>query len=109
MAKPHCKGRWRGTWLLSKFREQRGVFVARGITVGMTDPGCACEGVSMNRDSSAGAVHGLGKRGTGVDIADHGRAGDEPEPLAHKLPTWATTFAFSATLSRLCDSGGGGA
>ena len=69
-------GRWRGTWLLSKFREQRGVFVARGITVSMTDPGCAWEGVSMNRDSSAGAVHGLGKRGMSVGIANHGRAGD---------------------------------
>jgi hypothetical protein len=30
----------------------------------------------MNRDTSGGAVHGLGKRGTGVGIADHGRAGD---------------------------------
>ena len=36
-------GRWRGTWLLSKFREQRGVFMARGMTVCMTDPGCAWE------------------------------------------------------------------
>ena len=60
VAKPHRKGRWRGTWLLSKFREQRGVFVARGTTVSMTDPGCAWEGVSMNRDSSAGAVMALG-------------------------------------------------
>ena len=42
----------------------------------MTDPGCACEGLSMNRDTFGGAVHGLGKRGTGVGIADHGRAGD---------------------------------
>jgi hypothetical protein len=76
VAKPHRKGRWRGTWLLSKFREQRGVFVARGITVSMTDPGCAWEGVSMNRDSSAGAVHGPGTRGTSVGIVNHGRAGD---------------------------------
>ena len=36
-------GRWRGTWLLSKFREQRGVFMARGMTVCMTDSGCAWE------------------------------------------------------------------
>ena len=75
VAKPHRRGRWRGTWLLSKFREQRGVFVARGITVSMTDSGCAWE---------------------------------EPEPLAHKLPISATTFALPATLRSLCDSGGGG-
>jgi hypothetical protein len=56
----------------SKFREQRGVFIARGISVGITDNGCACE---------------------------------EPEPLAHKLPTSATTFAPPATLRSLCDSG----
>jgi len=69
-------GRWRGTWLLSKFREQRGdIFMARGMTVCMADPGCACE---------------------------------EPEPLAHKLPTLSTTFALSSTLRSLCDSGGGG-
>jgi len=109
VAKPHRRGRWRGTWLLSKFREQRGVFLARATTVGMTDPGCAWEGVSMNRDTSGGAVHGLGKRGTGVDIANHGCADEEPEPLAHKLPTSATTFALPATLRSLCDSGGGGA
>lgn len=30
----------------------------------------------MNRDTFGGAVHGLGKRGTGGGIADHGRAGD---------------------------------
>ena len=30
----------------------------------------------MNRDTSGGAVHGLGKRGTGVDMAQDGRAGD---------------------------------
>lgn len=59
----------------SKFREQRGVFIARGISVGNTDNGCAWE---------------------------------EPEPLAHKLPTSATTFARPATLRSLCDSGGGG-
>ena len=52
------------------------------MAVCMTEPGCAWEGVSMNCDTFGGAVHGLGKRGTGVDIADHGRAGDEPEPLA---------------------------
>jgi len=88
VAKPHRKGRWRGTWLLSKFREQRGVFVARGTSVGMTDPGCVWEGVSMNRDSSAGAVHGLGKRGRNVDIVDHGRAGDsrQDDSFAGGLP-----------------------
>jgi len=75
VAKPHRKGRWRGTWLLSKFREQRGVWRKRGRTICITDHDCAGEGVSMNRDSSAGAVHGLGKRGTSVGIANHGRAG----------------------------------
>jgi len=63
----------------------------------------------MNCDTFGGAVHGLGKRGTGVDIADHGRAGDEPEPLAHKLPTTMMTFDLSMTFSCLCASGGGGA
>jgi hypothetical protein len=48
------------------------------------------------------------KRGTSVDIANHGCADEEPEPLAHKLPTLATTFALPATLRSLCDSGGGG-
>ena len=60
VAKPHHKGRWRGTWLLSKFREQRGVFVVRGTTVSMTDPGCAWEGVSMNRDSLLARFMALG-------------------------------------------------
>ena len=63
----------------------------------------------MKRDSSAGAFHGLGKRGMGVGIANHGRADEEPEPLAHKLPTSAITFELPATLRSLCDSGGGGA
>jgi hypothetical protein len=39
----------------------------------------------MNRDTSGGAVHGLGKRGTGVSMADHGCAGEEPEGLAQNL------------------------
>ena len=63
----------------------------------------------MKRDTSGGALHGLGERGTGVDIANQGCADEEPEPLAHKLPTSATTFALLATLRSLCDSGGGGA
>jgi len=62
----------------------------------------------MNRDSSAGAVHGLGKRGTGVGIANHGRAGDEPEPLAQKLPTSLMTFVMLRSFSCFCASGGGG-
>jgi len=79
VAKPHRKGRWRGTWLLSKFREQRGGFAARGITVSRTDPGCAWEGVSMNRDTYGGAVHGLGKRGRNGGTVNHGCA-DMGEP-----------------------------
>jgi len=43
-----------------------------------------------------------------VRIMVNGRAWEEPEPLAHKLPTLATTFALPATLRSLCDSGGGG-
>jgi len=57
-------------------REQRGVFVARATTIDIADHGCAWEGLSMNRDSSAGAVHGLGKRGRTVGMTDHGCAGD---------------------------------
>ena len=74
----------------------------------MTDPGCAWKGLSMNRDTSGGAVHGLGKRERSVGTVNHGRAGDEPEPLAHKLPTSLMTFDLSMTFSCLCDSGGGG-
>ncbi len=37
----------------------------------------------MNRDTSGGAVHGLGKRGMDVSMSDHGCAGEEPEGLAH--------------------------
>jgi hypothetical protein len=48
-------------------------------------------------------------RGTGVGITDHGCAWDEPEPLAHKLPTSLMTFDLAMTFSCLCDSGGGGA
>ena len=46
------------------------------------------EGMSMNRDTSGGAVHGLGKRGTGIGIADHGRAGDsrQDDSFAGGLP-----------------------
>ena len=43
-----------------------------------------------------------------VRMTKHGCAWEEPEPLAHKLPTSATTFALPATLRSLCDSGGGG-
>jgi len=75
VAKPHHKGRWRGTWLLSKFREQRGVFRARATT---------------------------------VDIADHGCAWEEPEPLAEKLPTSLMTFNLSRPFCSFCASGGGG-
>lgn len=32
------------------------------------------EGMRMNRDTYGGAVHGLGKRGMGVRMADHGCA-----------------------------------
>jgi len=46
----------------------------------------------MNRDTSGGAVHGLGKRGTGVSMVDHPDhacgcrdAGEEPEGLAQNL------------------------
>jgi len=63
----------------------------------------------MKRVSFAGAFHGLGKRGMGVGIVKHGRADEEPEPLAHKLPTSMMTFDLSMTFSCLCDSGGGGA
>ena len=45
----------------------------------------------------------------GVGIANHGRADEEPEPLAHKLPTSMMTFDLSMTFSCLCASGGGGA
>ncbi len=88
VAKRLRKGRWRGTWLLSKFREQRGVFMARATTVCITDPGCAWEGLSMNRDTFGGAVHGLGKRGTDVGIVDHCRAGDswQDDSFAGGLP-----------------------
>jgi hypothetical protein len=60
VAKPHRKGRWRGTWLLSKFREQRGVFVARATTVVIVDHRCAWEGLSMNRDSLLALFMALG-------------------------------------------------
>ena len=63
----------------------------------------------MKRDTSGGALHGLGKRGTSVGIVNHCRADEEPEPLAHKLPTSRMTFDLSMTFSCLCDSGGGGA
>ena len=60
VAKPHRKGRWRGTWLLSKFREQRGVFRARATTVVIADHRCAWKGVSMNRDSLLARFMALG-------------------------------------------------
>lgn len=43
------------------------------------------EGMSMNRDTYGGAVHGLGKRGMTVSMAEHGCAGEEPEGLAQNL------------------------
>jgi hypothetical protein len=43
----------------------------------------------MNRDTSGGAVHGLGKRGTGVSMADHGCAGEEPGAWRR---TWLRKF-----------------
>jgi len=63
----------------------------------------------MNRDTYGGADHGLGKRGRNVGTVNHGCAGDEPEPLAHKLPTLLMTLDLPSPFSCLCDSGGGGA
>ena len=57
----------------------------------------------------AGAVHGFGKRGWTVCIVNEVRAGDEPEPLAQKLPTSLTTFVMLRSFSCFCASGGGGA
>ena len=62
----------------------------------------------MNRDTYGGAVHGLVKRGRNVGTENHGRAGDEPESLAHKLPTSLMTLDLPRPFSCLCDSGGGG-
>jgi len=62
------------------------------MSVGITDEvrreHDTAEGMSMNRDTSGGAVHGLEKRGTGVGIADHGRAGDsrQDDSFAGGLP-----------------------
>ena len=83
--------------------------MARATTVVIASNDCAGDPLRIKGDSSAGALDGLGKRGTSVGIVNHGRADDEPEPLAHKLPTSATTPELSATLRSLCDSGGGGA
>ena len=58
------------------------------------------EGMSMNRDTYGGAVHGLGKRGTGVRMADHGCAGEEPEGLAQNLPRKFCDIARRRTLAR---------
>ena len=63
----------------------------------------------MNRDTFGGAVHGFGKRGRNVGIVNHGRAGDEPEPLAHRLLTSMMAMDLPATFRSMCDSGGGGA
>ena len=62
----------------------------------------------MNRDTYGGADHGLGKRGRNVGTVNHGCAGDEPEPLAHKLPTSSMTFDLSRPFRSFCASGGGG-
>jgi hypothetical protein len=48
-------------------------------------------------------------RGTSVSIVDHGCAGDEPEPLAEKLPTSMMTFVLSRPFRSFCASGVGGA
>ena len=53
----------------------------------------------MNRDTFGGAVHGLVKRGTGVGIADHGRAGDSRQddpPQADWRPACIVPEARSA-------------
>ncbi len=46
------------------------------------------EGMSMNRDTFGGAVHGLGKRARSVDIVNHGCAGDsrQDDSFAGGLP-----------------------
>jgi len=48
-------------------------------------------------------------RGRSVGIVDHGCAGDEPEPLAEKLPTSLMRFVLSRLFRSFCASGGGGA
>ena len=58
------------------------------------------EDMSMNRDTYGGAVHGLGKRGMTVSMADHGCAGGEPEGLAQKLPRKFCDIARRRTLAR---------
>ena len=83
--------------------------MARATTVVIASNDCACDPLRIKCDSFAGALDGLGKRGTSVGTVNHGCAGDEPEPLAHKLPTSMMRSDLSMTFSCLCDSGGGGA
>ena len=44
-----------------------------------------------------------------LSVAGMGRAGDEPEPLAHRLLTSMMAMDLPATFRSMCDSGGGGA
>ena len=53
--------------------------MARATTVVIASNDCACDPLRIKRDSSAGALDGLGKRGMSVGIVNHGRADDEPE------------------------------
>jgi hypothetical protein len=68
--------------------------MARATTVVIASNDCAGDPLRIKCDSSAGALDGLGKRGTSVGIANHGRAGDEPEGLAQNLAS-----------SKFCDIG----
>ena len=68
--------------------------MARATTVVIASNDCAGDPLRIKGDSSAGALDGLGKRGTSVGIVNHGRAGDEPEGLAQNLAS-----------SKFCDIG----
>ena len=68
--------------------------MARATTVVIASNDCACDPLRIKCDSSAGALDGLGKRGTSVGIVNHGRADDEPEGLAQNLAS-----------SKFCDIG----
>jgi hypothetical protein len=83
--------------------------MARATTVVIASNDCAGDSLRIKRDSSAGAIDGLVKRGTSVGTVNHGRAGDEPETLAHRLLTSVRAFDLSATFRSMCDSVGGGA
>ena len=75
--------------------------MARATTVFIASNDCAGDPLRIKCDSSAGALDGLVKRGTSVGIANHGRADEEPEPLAHKLPTLPITFRITCNASQL--------